>query len=212
MEMEQKVQSTRQQEIIYRHLASYGIPKSMHCLSLSLAEEYSINALARSPLPSPELVYRLSNSSYLHFVLLTGNVLAASVVVSSTITNSAHPENLVFHIVTEKKSYAPMYAWFALHPASPAVVEVKGLHQFDWPLDMNVRVKEMLEIHQSARDHFNYFHIHKKDELQMREKESSIEHLWPNYLSIMDQLWIYLPEVRNGFSFSFSPDISCKCM
>ncbi|KAL5716514.1 hypothetical protein ACHQM5_018193 [Ranunculus cassubicifolius] len=188
LKMEQKVQLAKQQELIYKHLASYGIPKSMNCLSLSLAEEYSINALARSPLPSPEFVYRLSNSSYHHFALLTDNVLAASVVVSSTIKRSSHPEKLVFHIITDKKTYAPMYAWFSLHTPTSAVVEVKGLHQFDWPLDVNVRVKEMLDIHRSTRYHFDYSSF-------FGTNRSTLEDLRPNSISLMDQLWIYLPEL-----------------
>ncbi|KAF9620607.1 hypothetical protein IFM89_013633 [Coptis chinensis] len=197
LKMEHKVQSAREHELLHRHLASYGIPKSMHCLCLRLAEEYSVNAFARSPLPSPEFVYRLANSSYQHIALLTDNVLAACVVVSSTVTNSDHPEKLVFHIVTDRKTYAPMYAWFALHPATPAVVEVKGLHQLDWPLEVTVRVKEMLEIHRSTRKRFYTYNIFKEwggDDLN-EDNERRIKTLRPRSLSLMDQLWIYLPEL-----------------
>ncbi|KAG2252276.1 hypothetical protein Bca52824_082412 [Brassica carinata] len=148
LQMERKVQSAKHHELVYWHLASHGIPKSLHCLSLRLTEEYSVNAMARARLPPPESVSRLTDPSFHHVVILTDNVLAASVVISSTVQNAVDPDKFfVFHIVTDKKTYTPMHAWFATNSASSPVVEVKGLHQYDWPQEVNVRVKEMLEIH-----------------------------------------------------------------
>ncbi|KAH9323268.1 hypothetical protein KI387_017907 [Taxus chinensis] len=122
--LEQKTRYARMQEYLYRHIASSSIPKGMNCLSLRLADEYSSNSKARKNLPAPELVSLLTDNSYQHFVLATDNVLAASVVVSSAVRNSAKPEKIVFHVITDKMTYAPMHAWFALHPLPPAIIEL----------------------------------------------------------------------------------------
>ncbi|XP_010273414.1 PREDICTED: probable galacturonosyltransferase 15 isoform X2 [Nelumbo nucifera] len=197
MKMERKVQLARHEELIYWHFASYGIPRSIHCLCLKLAEEYSINALARAPLPPPELVSCLADYSYLHIVLLTDNILAASVAVSSAIKNSAHPEKFVFHLVTDKKTYAPMHAWFALNPVAPAVIEVKGLHQFDWPHEVNVGVEEMLEIHRStwSRYYYNSLREGRRKEFEEGELTRRLDASRPSSFSLLNHLRIYLPEL-----------------
>ena len=192
--MERKVQSARQRESVFWHLASHGVPKSLHCLCLKLAEEYAVNAMARSRLPPPEYVSRLADSSFLHLVLLTDNVLAASVVVSSTIQNSANPEKLVFHIVTDKKTYTPMHAWFATNPVKFAVVEVKGLHQYDWSQEANVEVKEMLEIHRIIWK--QYYNNLKEENFEYDGAHTRyLEPLSPSSLSLLNHLRVYIPEV-----------------
>lgn len=192
--MEHKVQSARQRESIYWHLASHGVPKGVHCLCLKLAEEYAVNAMARSRLPPPEYVSQLSDPSFHHLVLLTDNVLAASVVVSSTVQNSANPENLIFHIVTDKKTYTPMHAWFATNSIKSAVVEVKGLHQYDWSQEVNVAVKEMLEIHRSIWRHY-YKNLKEHGFEYDEEHKRYLEALSPSSLSLMNLLRMYIPEV-----------------
>lgn len=107
---------------LYRHVASSSIPKQLHCLALRLANEHSNNANARLQLPSPELVPALVDNSFFHFVLASDNILAASVVASSLVRNSLHPERVVLHIITDRKTYFPMQAWFSLHPLTPKFV------------------------------------------------------------------------------------------
>ncbi|XP_027342185.1 probable galacturonosyltransferase 15 isoform X2 [Abrus precatorius] len=190
--LERKVQSARQQESVYWHLASHGVPKSLHCLCLKLAEEYAVNAMARSRLPPPEFVSRLVDPTFHHLVLLTDNVLAASVVVTSTVESSINPENLVFHIVTDKKTYAPMHAWFATNSIKSAVVEVRGLHQYDWSEEVNAGVKQMLETNHLI---WKQFYNKEKDLYHSQEHNRYVEALRPNSLSLMNQLRIYLPEL-----------------
>ncbi|PON69417.1 Galacturonosyltransferase [Parasponia andersonii] len=192
--MERKVQSARQRESIYWHLASHGVPKSLHCLCLKLAEEYAVNAMARSRLPPPEYVSRLSDPSFHHLVLLTDNILAASVVVSSTVQNSANPEKLVFHIVTDKKTYTPMHAWFATNPIKSVVVEVKGLHQYDWSQEVNVKVKEMLEIHHLIWNRY-YNNLKEEDFEHESQNKRYLEAFSPSCLSLMNHLRIFIPEL-----------------
>ncbi|KAL1347822.1 hypothetical protein HN51_023844 [Arachis hypogaea] len=196
LQMERKVQSARKQESVYWHLASHGVPKSLHCLCLKLAEEYAVNAMARTRLPPPEYVSRLSDPTFFHIVLLTDNVLAASVVVTSTIESSASPEKLVFHIVTDKKTYTPMHAWFSINPVKSAVVEVKGLHQYDWSEEVNARVKEMVETTQSIWKHY-YRNYAEENELldYNQEYKRYLEALRPSSLSLLNHLRIYIPEL-----------------
>ncbi|KAJ8763032.1 hypothetical protein K2173_023237 [Erythroxylum novogranatense] len=192
--MEHEVQSARQRESVYWHLASHSVPKTLHCLCLKLAEEYAVNALARCHLPSPEYVSRLSNPSFHHVVLLTDNVLAASVVISSTVQNVENPEKFVFHIVTDKKTYSAMHAWFAIHPIKSAVVEVKGLHQYDWSEEINDGVQDMVTIHRLIWNH--HCDNLKQDDFQERRRlRRCLEVLNPNNLSLLNQLRMYLPEL-----------------
>lgn len=195
VKMERKVRSARYHESIYWNLASHGVPKSLHCLCLKLAEEYAVNSIARSRLPPPEFVSRLSDPSFHHIVLLTDNVLAASVVISSTITNSIYPGKLVFHVVTDKKTYTPMHAWFATNSIESAVVEVKGLHQFDWSYEVNKGVKKMLEIQRSIWSHYYDKFRQTEFELEGGSYERYMEALWPSCLSLMNNLRIYIPEL-----------------
>jgi alpha-1,4-galacturonosyltransferase len=192
--MEHKVQRAKQKESVYWHLASYGVPRSLHCLCLKLAEEYAVNAMARSRLPTPEFASRLVDPTLHHLVLLTDNVLAASVVVTSTVENSFNPEKLVFHIVTDKKTYASMHAWFATNSVEPAVVEVRGLHQYDWSEVMNSGVKEMLETNNLIWKQYY--------DKEKNVDNSNLDALRPSSLSLMNQLRIYMPEVISYFSQS----------
>nr|GMC72693.1 probable galacturonosyltransferase 15 isoform X1 [Ipomoea batatas]GME13027.1 probable galacturonosyltransferase 15 isoform X1 [Ipomoea batatas]GME18482.1 probable galacturonosyltransferase 15 isoform X1 [Ipomoea batatas]GME18483.1 probable galacturonosyltransferase 15 isoform X1 [Ipomoea batatas] len=194
LKMEQMVQSARKQESIYWHLASHGVPKWMHCLSLKLAEEYAVNAVARSRLPAPEYVSRLTDPSFQHVVLLTDNVLAASVVISSTIKSSMTPGRMVFHVVTDKKTYTAMHAWFAMNSINSAVVEVKGLHQYDWPHDVNIGIKQMLEIHHLIWGH-KFDRI--KDEVAAFDDklDKDLDYQWPTSISLLNHLRIYIPEL-----------------
>ncbi|KAL3333134.1 hypothetical protein AABB24_033284 [Solanum stoloniferum] len=194
MKMEQMVESARQSESIFWHLASHGVPKGIHCLSLKLAEEYAENAAARSRLPSPQYVSHLIDPSFHHVVLLTDNVLAASVVVSSTIKSSSIPERLVFHIVTDKKTYTAMHAWFAVNSVDSAVLEVRGLHQYDWSHEVNIGIKEMIDIHRLICSH--KLDSMKRENIPNKyEHEKDLQHLRPSCTSLLNHLRIYIPEL-----------------
>ncbi|KAL0286275.1 UNVERIFIED_CONTAM: putative galacturonosyltransferase 15 [Sesamum angustifolium] len=192
--MEHIVKTAKGHESVYWHLAAHGVPKSLHCLSLKLAEEFAVNAVARSRIPLPQYVYRLTDPSFHHVVILTDNVLAASVVISSAIKTSINPEKLVFHVVTDKKSYTSMHAWFAVNKIDSAVIEVKGLHQYDWSHEVNVRVKEMLEIHHQIWNH-EYKKLKREDLEYTEENYHKLNVLNPSCISLLNHLRVYLPEL-----------------
>ncbi|RLN22405.1 putative galacturonosyltransferase 15 isoform X2 [Panicum miliaceum] len=189
LKMDRKVKSSRVRALFSRRLASLGVPKSVHCLTLRLAEEFAVNSAARSPVPPPEHAPRLTDASYLHAALVTDNVLAAAVAVASAARSAADPGRLVFHVVTDKKSYVPMHSWFALHPASPAVVEVRGLHQFDWR-DAGVIASVMRTVEEVRRSSLDYRRCGGSAERERRRLEASK----PSTFSLLNYLKIHLPE------------------
>ncbi|PIA62985.1 hypothetical protein AQUCO_00200774v1 [Aquilegia coerulea] len=194
---DKEVRASKFAELMNKHFAASAIPKGIHCLSLRLTDEYSSNAHARRQLPSPELLPLLSDSSYHHFVMATDNILAASVVVASTVQNSLKPEIIVFHVITDKKTYAGMHSWFALNPLSPAIIEVKGVHQFDWLTRENVPVLEAVESIHGIRNYYHGNHITGANlsETTPRRFASKLQARSPKYISILNHLRIYLPEL-----------------
>ncbi|KAK9155880.1 hypothetical protein Sjap_003360 [Stephania japonica] len=198
--MEQRTRSAKIQEYLYRHVASSSIPKQLHCLALILANEHTNNANARLQLPPAELVPNLVDNSFYHFVLASDNVLAASVVATSLIRNSISPERVVLHMITDRKTYSTMHAWFSLHSLAPAVVEVKGLHHFDWFTKGKVPVLEAMEKDKDMRAKFRGGSSEiVKSSVNNSEKPyviaSKLQTLSPKYNSVMNHIRINLPEM-----------------
>ncbi|KAF9626520.1 hypothetical protein IFM89_034454 [Coptis chinensis] len=194
---DREVRESKFAELMNKHFAASAIPKGIHCLSLRLTDEYSSNAHARRQLPSPELLPLLSDNSYHHFIMATDNILAASVVVASTVQSSVKPGLIVFHVITDKKTYAGMHSWFALNPLSPAIVEVKGVHQFDWLTRENVPVLEAVESYHGIRNYYHGNHVTGANlsEITPRSFASKLQARSPKYISILNHLRIYLPEL-----------------
>ncbi|CAI9272651.1 unnamed protein product [Lactuca saligna] len=195
---EREIRESKLQELMNKHFAASSVPKGIHCLSLRLTDEYSSNAHARRQLPSPEFLPVLSDNSYYHFILSTDNILAAAVVVTSAVQSSLTPEKIVFHVITDKKTYAGMHSWFALNPISPAIIEVKGVHQFDWLTRDNVPVLEAVENHNGIRNYYHGNHIsgtNVGDTVTPRSFASKLQARSPKYISLLNHLRIYLPEL-----------------
>ncbi|KAM3342659.1 putative galacturonosyltransferase 13 isoform X1 [Capsicum galapagoense] len=194
---EREIREAKFAELTNKHFAASAVPKGIHCLSLRLTDEYSSNAHARKQLPSPELLPLLSDNSLHHFVLSTDNILAASVVVNSAVQSSLKPEKIVFHVITDKKTYAGMHSWFALNPVSPAIVEVKGIHQFDWLTRENVPVLEAVESHYGIRKYYHGNHIAGANlsDITPRSFASKLQARSPKYISLLNHIRIYLPEL-----------------
>lgn len=195
---EREIRESKFAELMNKHFAASSIPKGIHCLSLRLTDEYSSNAHARKQLPPPELLPLLSDNSYHHFILSTDNILAASVVVASTVQSSLKPEKIVFHVITDKKTYAGMHSWFALNPVTPAIVEIKSIHQFDWLTRENVPVLEAVENQNGIRNYYHGNHIAGTNlsDTSPRKFASKLQARSPKYISLLNHLRIYLPEVN----------------
>jgi len=199
--LEREIREAKFAELMNKHFAASSVPKGIHCLSLRLTDEYSSNAHARRQLPPPELLPLLSDDSLHHFVLATDNILAAAVVVTSAVQLSMKPEKIVFHVITDKKTYAGMHSWFALNPISPAIIEVKGVHQFDWLTRENVPVLEAIESHNGVRSYYHGNHVREANlsETTPRSFASRLQSRSPKYISLLNHIRIYLPEVMVHF-------------
>ncbi|KAL3647093.1 putative galacturonosyltransferase 12 [Castilleja foliolosa] len=195
--LEQRTRTAKIQEYLYRHVASSSIPKQLHCLALKLASEHSTNSEARLQLPSAELVPALVDNSFFHFVLASDNILAASVVASSLIRNSLHPDKVVLHIITDRKTYYPMQAWFSLHTLTPAIIEVKALHHFDWFTKGKVPVLEAMEKDQKVRAQLRggSSAIVANNTEKPNVIAAKLQALSPKYNSVMNHIRIHLPEL-----------------
>ncbi|KAF7070791.1 hypothetical protein CFC21_076255 [Triticum aestivum] len=199
--MDKELRSSRLSEQLNKHYAAIAIPKGLYCLSLRLTDVYSSNALARKQLPPPELVPRLSDNSYFHFVLASDNILAASVVVRSTVRSALKPERIVFHIITDKKTYPAMHSWFALNPLYPAIIEVKGVHQFEWLTKENGPVLEAIEIQHIARSRYHGNHLARTTAGDSpRVFAAKLQAGSPTYTSVLNHIRIYLPELFPSLS------------
>lgn len=194
--MDKELRSSRLSEQLNKHYAAIAIPKGLYCLSLRLTDVYSSNALARKQLPPPELVPRLSDNSYFHFVLASDNILAASVVVRSAVTSALKPERIVFHVITDKKTYPAMHSWFALNPLYPAIIEVKGVHQFEWLTKENGPVLEAIETQHIARSRYHGNHLARTTAGDSpRVFAAKLQAGSPTYTSVLNHIRIYLPEL-----------------
>ncbi|MQL84460.1 hypothetical protein Taro_016971 [Colocasia esculenta] len=195
--LERKTRAAKIQEYLYRHVASSTMPKQLHCLALRLANEYFGNAGARLQVPAPERVPALVDNSYHHFVLASDNVLAASVVATSLVRNSLRPATVVLHVITDRKTYAAMHAFFSLHPLEPAVVEVKGLHHFDWFARGRVPVLEAMEKDRNVRSQFRggSTAIAASTTEKPYVVAAKLQALSPKYNSVMNHIRINLPEL-----------------
>ena len=90
-----------------------------------------------------------------------------------------------------------MHSWFALNSVAPAIVEVKGVHQFDWLTKENVPVLEAAERHNGVRNYYHGNHVAGANltETTPRRFASKLQSRSPKYISLLNHLRIYIPEV-----------------
>ncbi|KAJ4781243.1 Hexosyltransferase [Rhynchospora pubera] len=193
--MDREIKKARLAEQLHKHYAAISLPKGIYCLSLRLTDEYSSNAHARRQLPPPEKVPLLTDNSLHHYVLPTDNILAASVVATSLVKASLNPSKVVLHIITDKKTYPGMHSWFALNSLGSAIVEVKGVHQFDWLTRENVPVIEAMESQRDLRSRYHGDVSGMDIEDNPRVYSAKLQARSPKYISLLNHIRIYLPEL-----------------
>jgi len=82
---DEQVRSLKKQSTFLSQLAAKTIPNGIHCLSMRLTIAYYLLPPEERKFPRSE---NLVNPSLYHYALFSDNVLAASVVVNSTIMNA----------------------------------------------------------------------------------------------------------------------------
>ncbi|WOL05306.1 putative galacturonosyltransferase 3 [Canna indica] len=166
--------------------AAKTMPKPVHCLSLQLTTDYFLHNHTKKEMPDKE---KLEDTSLYHYAIFSDNVLAASVVVNSTVVHAKEPHKHVFHIVTDKLNFAAMKMWFIAHPL-PAIVDVENIDDFKWLNSSYCSVLRQLE---SARIKEYYFKANHPSSLS--DGNENLKYRNPKYLSMLNHLRFYMPEV-----------------
>ncbi|XP_011074569.1 polygalacturonate 4-alpha-galacturonosyltransferase [Sesamum indicum] len=178
---DEQVRTLKKQSTFLSQLAAKTIPNGLHCLSMRLTIDYYLLPPKSRKFPRSE---NLENPNLYHYALFSDNVLAASVVVNSTIMNAKDPEKHVFHLVTDKLNFGAMNMWFLLNPPGKATIHVENVDEFKWLNSSYCPVLRQLE---SAAMKEYYF--------KAAEGSSNLKYRNPKYLSMLNHLRFYLPQV-----------------
>ncbi|XP_043812769.1 polygalacturonate 4-alpha-galacturonosyltransferase isoform X2 [Manihot esculenta] len=184
---DEQVRSLKKQSTFLSQLAAKTVPNGIHCLSMRLTIEYYLLPPEKRNFPRSE---NLENPDLYHYALFSDNVLAASVVVNSTIMNAKDPSKHVFHLVTDKLNFGAMNMWFLLNPPGKATIHVENVDEFKWLNSSYCPVLRQLE---SAAMKEYYFKANHPTSLS--SGSSNLKYRNPKYLSMLNHLRFYLPQV-----------------
>ncbi|GMH07211.1 hypothetical protein Nepgr_009051 [Nepenthes gracilis] len=185
--LEEQMSSLSDKSSKYGQIAAEEVPKSLYCLGVQLATEWF-----RSPTLQRRLVDRkqsgskLEDNSLYHFCVFSDNILATSVVINSTAMNSKNPNAVVFHVVTDEVNHAPMKAWFSMNDFRGVTVDVQNIEDFSWLNASYVPVLRQLQDSETAKYYFSGSNDNNRTPIKFRN---------PKYLSMLNHLRFYIPEV-----------------
>ncbi|XP_010495019.1 PREDICTED: probable galacturonosyltransferase 4 isoform X2 [Camelina sativa] len=180
---EEQLRVHKKQTMFLTQLTAKTIPKGLHCLPLRLTTDYYALNSSQQQFPNQD---KLEDTLLYHYALFSDNVLATSVVVNSTITNAKHPSKHVFHIVTDRLNYAAMRMWFLDNPPGKATIQVQNVEEFTWLNSSYSPVLKQLSSRSMIDYYFRAHHTNSDTNIKFRN---------PKYLSILNHLRFYLPEI-----------------
>ncbi|KAG6553710.1 hypothetical protein Mapa_004625 [Marchantia paleacea] len=183
---EEHARTLKKQSTFLSQLAAKTIPKGLHCLSMLLTVEYHLRPLDERDFPQSS---KLEDPSLYHYALFSDNILAAAVVVNSTIIHAKEPEKHVFHVVTDRMNFGAMKMWFLENPPGRATIQVENVDDYKW---LNASYCPVLHQLSSASMKDYYF---KADNGASLAVSSNLKYRNPKYLSMLNHLRFYLPEV-----------------
>ncbi|KAG6722480.1 hypothetical protein I3842_03G162900 [Carya illinoinensis] len=171
----------------YGQIAAEEVPKSLYCLGVRLTTEWFRNSnLQRKLMERNQIDMKLKDNNLYHFCVFSDNILATSVVVNSTALSSENPNMVVFHLVTDQINYAAMKAWFSMNDFQGVTVEVQKFEDFSW---LNASYVPVLKQLQDSETQSYYFSGNSDD------GRTPIKFRNPKYLSMLNHLRFYIPEV-----------------
>ncbi|XP_068641416.1 probable galacturonosyltransferase 4 [Aristolochia californica] len=180
---EEQLRAHKKQAMFLTQLAAKTLPKGLHCLPLRLSTEYYMLSPSQQQFLHQE---KLEDPSLYHYALFSDNVLAAAVVVNSTVFHAKEPEKHVFHIVTDRLNYAAMRMWFLANPPHSATIQVQNIEEFAW---LNASYSPVLKQLASPSMIDYYFRTRRSN------SDSNLKYRNPKYLSMLNHLRFYLPEI-----------------
>ncbi|KAI9182321.1 hypothetical protein LWI28_024183 [Acer negundo] len=184
---DEQVRSLKKQSTFLSQLAAKTIPNGIHCLSMRLTIEYYLLPPEKRKFPRSE---NLEIPNLHHYALFSDNVLAASVVVNSTIMNAKDASKHVFHLVTDKLNFGAMNMWFLLNPPGKATIHVQNIDEFTWLNSSYCPVLRQLESAAMKEYYFKADHP-----TTLSSGASNLKYRNPKYLSMLNHLRFYLPQV-----------------
>ncbi|CAI8599692.1 unnamed protein product [Vicia faba] len=177
---ENRVNMQKKRSASLIQLAAKTVPRPLHCLPLQLAADYYLQGYHKKGNLGME---KIEDPSLYHYAIFSDNVLAASVVVNSTVQNANDPEKHVFHVVTDKLNFPSMRMWFLINPPSKATIEVQNIDDFKWLNSSYCSVLRQLE---SARIKEYYFKANHPSSLSAGS--DNLKYRNPKYLSMLNHL------------------------
>ncbi|CAN6981234.1 unnamed protein product [Brassica oleracea var. botrytis] len=169
-------------------ISAKSVPKSLNCLAMRLVGERISNPEKYKDAPFDSAV--LEDPSLYHYAVFSDNVIAVSVVVRSVVVNAEEPWKHVFHVVTDRMNLAAMKVWFKMRPLDRgARVEIKSVEEFKF---LNSSYAPVLRQLESAK--LQKFYFENQAENATRD-EHNIKFKNPKYLSVLNHLRFYLPEM-----------------
>ncbi|XP_052178893.1 probable galacturonosyltransferase 10 isoform X1 [Diospyros lotus] len=184
--LEEQMNSVSERSSKYGQIAAEEVPKSLYCLGVQLTTEWFRNSNIQRKLKEKRETMKLTDSNLYHFCIFSDNILATSVVVNSTALNSKNPDMVVFHLVTDEVNYAAMKAWFSLNSFKGVTVDVQKFEDFSW---LNASYVPVLKQLQDSETQNYYFSGNNGD------SRTPIKFRNPKYLSMLNHLRFYIPEV-----------------
>ncbi|CAG7881948.1 unnamed protein product [Brassica rapa] len=168
-------------------ISAKSVPKSLNCLAMRLVGERISNPEKYKDAPFDSAV---EDPSLYHYAVFSDNVIAVSVVVRSVVVNAEEPWKHVFHVVTDRMNLAAMKVWFKMRPLDRgARVEIKSVEEFKF---LNSSYAPVLRQLESAK--LQKFYFENQAENSTRD-EHNIKFKNPKYLSVLNHLRFYLPEM-----------------
>ncbi|CAM8904452.1 unnamed protein product [Rhodiola kirilowii] len=184
---EDEINAMKKKSSFLTQLAAKTVTQPLHCLSLLLSTEYyDLPGSQRQDIDRA----KVEDPSLYHYAIFSDNVLATSVVVNSTLEHTNEPEKHVFHVVTDKLNFAAMKMWFLANLSPKATVHIENIDDFKWLNSSYCVVLRQLE---SARMKDYYFKANLSSSLSVGA--DNLKYRNPKYLSMLNHLRFYLPEV-----------------